>query len=179
MGLPGNKTPKLFTDNLKKCDQIINLLFAHKSAEPFLQPVDPVALGILDYPTIVKEPMDLGTIRRKLRSREYKAASQFVSDVRKVWHNSFLYNPKHTPIYQMTAEMSEYFEKLNKELNDGMGGDEAPVLGMKTQALAAKAKPFSSKLGPKTSVPKSSFADKPMTKEEKMSLLQMIKSSPQ
>lgn len=36
-------------------------------AGPFLAPVDPVALRIPDYPSVVKIPMDLGTIRRKLQ----------------------------------------------------------------------------------------------------------------
>lgn len=32
-------------------------------ARPFLYPVDPVALNIPDYPTIITKPMDLSTIK--------------------------------------------------------------------------------------------------------------------
>lgn len=44
------------------CAKMINTLMNHKSAAPFLQPVDPIALGIPDYPTIITRPMDLSTI---------------------------------------------------------------------------------------------------------------------
>ena len=37
-------------------------------ADPFLEPVDPVALCIPDYFDIIKEPMDLGTIRTKIET---------------------------------------------------------------------------------------------------------------
>ena len=45
-----------------ECAKMINTLMNHKSAAPFLQPVDPIALGIPDYPTIITRPMDLSTI---------------------------------------------------------------------------------------------------------------------
>ena len=35
-----------------------------KNAEPFLKPVDPVALDCLDYFDIITEPIDLGTIEQ-------------------------------------------------------------------------------------------------------------------
>jgi hypothetical protein len=38
-----------------------------KDAWPFLEPVDPIKYGIPDYPTIIKHPMDLGTIKKKMR----------------------------------------------------------------------------------------------------------------
>ena len=37
-----------------------------KSALWFLKPVDPEALGLHDYFKVIKEPMDLGTVRTRL-----------------------------------------------------------------------------------------------------------------
>lgn len=45
------------------CVKMLNTLMNNKSAAPFLQPVDPIALGIPDYPTIITRPMDLSTIQ--------------------------------------------------------------------------------------------------------------------
>jgi hypothetical protein len=45
------------------CVKMINSLLNNKQASPFLQPVDPIALGIPDYPTIITRPMDLSTIQ--------------------------------------------------------------------------------------------------------------------
>ena len=38
----------------------------------FLNPVDYIALNILDYPNIVKNPMDFTTIKTKLKEHKYE-----------------------------------------------------------------------------------------------------------
>ncbi len=43
------------------------------------EPVDWKALNILDYPKKVKNPMDLGTIRKKLHNSEYHTIEEGVS----------------------------------------------------------------------------------------------------
>jgi len=50
-----------------KCYKIIQALKKHSAAEPFILPVDPVKLKIPDYYTIIKEPMDLSTVEKRLR----------------------------------------------------------------------------------------------------------------
>ena len=64
-------------------------------AQWFLEPVDPIALGLHDYNEIVKEPMDLGTIRANVESDKYIGAGcvdRFMYDVRLVFMNCALYN---------------------------------------------------------------------------------------
>jgi len=61
--------------------------------------------------------MDLGTIEKKLRNNTYTNPNQFLSDVRKIWSNAFTYNPRNSPVYSMTLEMSQYFEELNKQID--------------------------------------------------------------
>ena len=109
------KNFKTSNDAMKKCFKILLILKIHPKAKPFLEPVDPVALKIPDYPLIVKEPMDLGTIEKKLRGEVYKDPSEFEQDVNRVWNNSLLYNPKTTKIHGITLEMKMYFEQLLKE----------------------------------------------------------------
>eukprot|EP00571_Detonula_confervacea_P003895 CAMPEP_0172323960 /NCGR_PEP_ID=MMETSP1058-20130122/49994_1 /TAXON_ID=83371 /ORGANISM="Detonula confervacea, Strain CCMP 353" /LENGTH=2248 /DNA_ID=CAMNT_0013040093 /DNA_START=17 /DNA_END=6763 /DNA_ORIENTATION=+ len=48
------------------CLTILTYLKSHSKIGPFLQPVDPIALGIPDYLTVIKEPMDVGTLEREL-----------------------------------------------------------------------------------------------------------------
>ena len=55
-----------------------------------MQPVDPVKLGIPDYFDVVKRPMDLGTIRKRLKSEEIRSKEQFVELVRLVFDNAIL-----------------------------------------------------------------------------------------
>ena len=65
------KLPKNVVDSLKKCKNIITALKKHRSAEPFLRAVEPTLLKCPDYFDIIKEPMDLGTVERKLRNNSY------------------------------------------------------------------------------------------------------------
>ncbi|KAI9913911.1 hypothetical protein PsorP6_006327 [Peronosclerospora sorghi] len=58
----------------------------------FNTPVDPVALKLPTYTTIVERPMDLGTIRRKLAAGEYLELQDFIADVRLVFENAMLFN---------------------------------------------------------------------------------------
>ena len=57
---------------MQKCFKILNEITTHKQAWPFREPVDAVALGVPEYYTIIKNPMDLGTIHNKLLSGKYK-----------------------------------------------------------------------------------------------------------
>lgn len=103
---------KLDTPWVKLCLKLIRRLKKEKIALSFLHPVDPVALQIPDYPSIILHPMDLTTVERKLMATEtrqaaadvgtpvdagvgaekisYGAPEEFASDVRMIWRNSFL-----------------------------------------------------------------------------------------
>ncbi|ODQ56574.1 hypothetical protein SAICODRAFT_87468 [Saitoella complicata NRRL Y-17804] len=45
-----------------------------------------------DYHTIVKNPMDLGTVMKKLKALQYKSKEEFVHDLELIWNNCLLYN---------------------------------------------------------------------------------------
>ncbi|TMW56252.1 hypothetical protein Poli38472_008900 [Pythium oligandrum] len=102
---------------LKKCHAILKSLMASPKAGPFLVPVDPMALGIPDYFDVIKEPMDLGTIRHNLEGGFYDDASVFVDHVRLVFNNAMLYNAAHSQVHIFAAKLSEDFEKRIKGLN--------------------------------------------------------------
>jgi bromodomain-containing factor 1 len=55
--------------------------------------VDPVALGIPDYPKIIKKPMDYGTIHTRLDRREYRTAEDCLNDILQVSRNAKMFNP--------------------------------------------------------------------------------------
>ena len=74
--------------------QVWEKLYQHSDAPPFQIPVDPVALQIPDYFDVVKEPMDLATIKEKLNNGDYKDPWEFVDDVWLMFNNAWLYNRK-------------------------------------------------------------------------------------
>lgn len=50
------------------------------------------ALGLLDYPTIIKKPMDLQTLKKKVKNGKYKNNSEFLEDLNLIWDNCKTYN---------------------------------------------------------------------------------------
>ncbi|ODN03688.1 CREB-binding protein, partial [Orchesella cincta] len=77
---------------------------------PFKQPVDPQALGIPDYFDIIKKPMDLSTIRKKLEGGSYSDPWEYVDDVWLMFDNAWLYNRKTSRVYRYCTKLSEVFE---------------------------------------------------------------------
>lgn len=133
------KLPKNVMDSLKKCKNILAALKKHRSAAPFLRPVDPLQLNCPDYFEIIKEPMDLGTVEKKLRNNSYSSPYQFFSDVRRIWSNAFTYNPRNSPVYNMTLEISHHFEDLYKQIEMPVSED-LSMLENKVQRLENKLK---------------------------------------
>ncbi|KAJ1664138.1 hypothetical protein EV178_004350 [Coemansia sp. RSA 1646] len=77
---------------------VLNKLKRDPNGWPFLKPVDPVALGIPTYFDIVKNPMDLSTIQKKITKKTYKWAADFVADIQLIVDDCFLFNPPDTPV---------------------------------------------------------------------------------
>uniref|UniRef100_A0A8C1PY26 histone acetyltransferase n=1 Tax=Cyprinus carpio TaxID=7962 RepID=A0A8C1PY26_CYPCA len=78
---------------------------------PFRQPVDPSLLGIPDYFDIVKNPMDLSTIKRKLDTGQYQEPWQYVDDIWLMFNNAWLYNRKTSRVYKYCSKLAEGFEQ--------------------------------------------------------------------
>ena len=84
--------------------------------ELFNIPVDPVALLIPDYEKVVKHPMDLGLIKRRLENGEYRTTSEYANDVRLVFDNAQRFNPLGHWINGAAAAVSQFFEEKLRRL---------------------------------------------------------------
>jgi E1A/CREB-binding protein len=74
-------------------------------AVPFRLPVDPNALGIPDYFDIIKKPMDMSQIKRKLDLGSYRDPWQFVNDVFLMFENAWVYNRKTSRVYRYCSKV--------------------------------------------------------------------------
>ncbi|KAJ0404199.1 hypothetical protein P43SY_002042 [Pythium insidiosum] len=66
-----------------------------------VNPVDTTIKGLEDYSQVIKQPMDLGTIKKKIQDGSYEGTNghnEFASDVRLVWDNCVLYNGEDSDI---------------------------------------------------------------------------------
>lgn len=110
------------------CLSTIRSLKKLKDASAFLHPVDPIALNIPHYPSIIKNPMDLGTIERKLMSSSpakpdpnpnnprYNSADEFIADVRLVFTNCLTFNGPDHVISVAGKHLETVFDKQIKQL---------------------------------------------------------------
>lgn len=95
----------------EQCEGLVAQLMNHPSAYPFNAPVDAKALNIPDYYKVITKPMDLLTVKTKIKSGEYSTVLEIAEDVRQVWKNAFAYNPPRHPITAMATTLQSLFEK--------------------------------------------------------------------
>nr|KAF6461484.1 bromodomain containing 2 [Molossus molossus] len=101
------------SEQLKHCNGILKELLSKKHAAyawPFYKPVDASALGLHDYHDIIKHPMDLSTVKRKMENRDYRDAQEFAADVRLMFSNCYKYNPPDHDVVAMARKLQDVFE---------------------------------------------------------------------
>lgn len=109
-GRPRNKK---YASELRFAGQVLKEMQGRKLesvAWPFLAPVDPIEQGVPTYFDVIKEPMDLSTIQRKLVDGIYYTGDEFESDVRLMFRNCYTFNPEGTPVNVMGHKLEDYFD---------------------------------------------------------------------
>lgn len=95
----------------KNCNSLLTKLMKHKCGWVFNVPVDAKGLGLHDYHTIVKQPMDLGTVKTKLGKSLYTSPLDFAEDVRLTFNNAILYNPVGHDVHRFAEVLLNMFEE--------------------------------------------------------------------
>lgn len=105
-----NKGLQLTPQKLKtKCLEILKVLQSHQHGWVFNSPVDPVELGLPDYFEVIKKPMDLGTIKKRLENGCYHSIDEFEDHVHLTFDNAMAYNPDGSVVWNMAKEMKDKF----------------------------------------------------------------------
>ncbi len=101
--------------DIKTCKSLLHSLQHHPSAWPFKAPVDPSAAGAPDYEKIIKTPMDLSTVDKKLKTNMYHSPREFIQDVMLMLSNCFVYNPSTHVVHEEGRSLENFFGTiLNK-----------------------------------------------------------------
>jgi hypothetical protein len=90
--------------------KVLHKLECRKDAEFFREPVQWQSLGLLDYPTIVKKPMDFLTIKNNLIRNIYSNPEEVVVDIRLMFINAMTYNAPGSRVYTHAKSLSEFWE---------------------------------------------------------------------
>lgn len=106
---------------MDKALQLIKSLEKLPEAVNFLKPVDYKSLGLIDYPQIVKKPMDLSTIRKKIKQDKYSTIEEVIEDLNLIWDNCRLYNQAgsvnpNQAIVSTANSMQNKFKIVSEEL---------------------------------------------------------------
>lgn len=94
----------------RRCLPLIQKLIDDPFGWVFHDPVDPDVLDLPDYFDVVKNPMHLALIKKKLSNRDYNCMESFAHDTKLVFDNAILYNGEDSDVGQMAAVMLRHFE---------------------------------------------------------------------
>ncbi|XP_078661654.1 bromodomain adjacent to zinc finger domain protein 2B-like isoform X34 [Branchiostoma floridae x Branchiostoma belcheri] len=111
MYVPDKKDKKAKNEaskDLAPCRSILPELEKHEDAWPFLVPVNTKQFP--QYRKIIKKPMDLSTIKNKLRDNKYRSREDFAEDVRLIFDNCETFNEDDSAVGQAGHNMRACFE---------------------------------------------------------------------
>lgn len=87
---------------------LLKMMIEHPDAWPFKEPVD--AREVPDYYDIIKDPMDLRTMSKRLDSEQYYVTLEmFVADVKRMCSNARTYNSPETIYYKCSSRLENFF----------------------------------------------------------------------
>ncbi|NXR31538.1 BRDT protein, partial [Zosterops hypoxanthus] len=105
-----NKSIGCQTNQLQYLQRVVmKAMWRHNFSWPFHQPVDAAALNLPDYYTIIKKPMDLGTIKKRLEHNYYTRAAECIEDFKTMFWNCYMYNKPGDDIVFMAEELEKVF----------------------------------------------------------------------
>lgn len=109
-GLHQNKTGIRVTNQIHYLHKVVlKALWKHQFAWPFHQPVDAQKLNLPDYYKIIKHPMDMGTIKKRLESNFYRSAQDCIKDFNQMFTNCYTYNKPGEDIVIMCQALEKVF----------------------------------------------------------------------
>ncbi|XP_073984371.1 bromodomain adjacent to zinc finger domain 2B toutatis isoform X5 [Rhodnius prolixus] len=117
--LKKEKTGKRLNKELAPCRIILDELEGHDEAWPFL-----LAVNTKQFPTykkVIRNPMDLQTIGKRLTNNDYKSRDDFASDVRLIFDNCEKFNEDYSPVGKAGHTLRLFFETRWAELTNTKG----------------------------------------------------------
>ncbi|KAK5866931.1 hypothetical protein PBY51_011463 [Eleginops maclovinus] len=113
----GVKAPyTLSPQDQRRCEKLTLLLYCHTLSAPFHEPVSTLARN---YYQIIRRPIDLSLIRRKLdksNTLHYFSAEQFVDDMLLMFKNCSRFNYPDSEVAQAGRCLEEFFSNQLKEI---------------------------------------------------------------
>lgn len=100
----------------KELIDIINELLRHPAAQIFGQKIVPGNDFPPEYFEIIKNPMDLNTIKTKIENQQYNSPKECLDDFELVWNNAEKYYGKKSPVFSLANEVHKLFKKIYRPI---------------------------------------------------------------
>lgn len=99
---------------------LLKAMHDHPDAWPFKEPVD--SRDVPDYYDIIRDPMDLKTMSKRVESEQYYVTFEmFVADVKRMFANARTYNSPETIYYKCSTRLETHFStKVQSGLQSGL-----------------------------------------------------------
>lgn len=88
---------------------VMKAVWKHQYSWPFQTPVDADDLKLPDYHQIITQPMDLGTIKKRLENNFYWNSKEAIEDFRKIFNNCYVYNKPSDDVVAMAQTIEKLF----------------------------------------------------------------------
>ena len=105
---------KIGKEELRKLKIIINCLYESNDSFDFREPVDWKGMGLTDYTSIIKHPMDLSTVLKRLKEERTTKVEEVLDDLQLIWDNCKTYNPDNSWIHSIAEKLERAFKKMLK-----------------------------------------------------------------
>ncbi|CAG0914242.1 unnamed protein product [Notodromas monacha] len=126
---PSHRKGRMTTQLKYLQNTVLKAIHKHQFAWPFTTPVDAVKLNLPDYHKIIKHPMDLTTIKKRLENNYYWSAKECIQDFNSMFTNCYVYNKPGEDVVLMAQTLEKLFltkvaqmPKEEIEINDPNSG---------------------------------------------------------
>lgn len=88
---------------------VMKAVWKHQFSWPFQQPVDAKKLNLPDYHKIIKQAMDLGTVKKRLENNYYWSSKEAIQDFNTMFTNCYVYNKPGEDVVVMAQMLEKLF----------------------------------------------------------------------